>query len=127
MVEKLNLSLGQTLHKFTFKVKEILCILTYDSLHFDLFIIGLIKLGLSQKKKRKIRKTLRKIMLGNIKVIGMSEKEPSKLTKSLMKGNAAVTNMLNEKKTARNRNKRVKFSFSCIPFSVSRNLVSNIS
>ena len=71
--------------------------------------------------------TLRKIILGNTKVIGMSENDPNKFTKSPMKGKAAVTNVLNEKRTARTQNLRLMFSFESILSSSLRNLVSRVS
>lgn len=68
-----------------------------------------------------------KTMLGNMKVRGTSVNEPSKFTKSPIKGNAAATSVFPEKKNARMRNKRLKFSPECIALPSSRNLVSNAS
>jgi len=65
-----------------------------------------------------------KSMLGNMKVKGMSENEPSKFTKSPIKGNAAATKLFPAKKNARRRSKRFKFSPECMAMSISRNFVS---
>jgi hypothetical protein len=71
--------------------------------------------------------TLMKIRLGKIKVMGMSVNDPNKFTKSPMKGKAAVTNVLNVKRSARRRNLRLMFSFELMLSSSLRNLVSSVS
>lgn len=54
--------------------------------------------------------TLIKIILGNTKVKGISKNDPSKFTKSPMKGRAAATSVLRMNSNPRRPNRRLMFS-----------------
>lgn len=68
-----------------------------------------------------------KIMLGNVKVRGISENDPNKFTKSPMKGKAAVINELIVNMNALRKNLRLQFSFEFMLSSSLRKLVSRVS
>lgn len=66
-------------------------------------------------------------MLGNKKVKGISKKDPSKFTKSPMKGNAAATSVLRVNSNARREIRHLMFSLEWMPLLRLRNLVSSAS
>lgn len=66
-------------------------------------------------------------MLGNTKVRGMSVNDPTKFTKSPIKGKAAATSVFPVKNMARRQNLRLMFIPENILSSSLRNFVSRVS